>query len=77
MDQIKIIDFGSSLFYDNENKKLEEKIGSPYYIAPEVLAKKYGSKCDIWSIGVITYVILCGAPPFNGETDKEIISRVK
>lgn len=67
-DQIKIIDFGTSLVFD-ENKSLDEKLGTPYYIAPEVLAKKYGAKCDIWSIGVIAYIVLSGIPPFNGGTD--------
>lgn len=67
-DQIKIIDFGTSLVYD-PNKKLDEKLGTPYYIAPEVLGKSYGSKCDIWSIGVIVYILLSGIPPFNGKDD--------
>ena len=67
-DQIKIIDFGTSLIFD-ENKKLDEKLGTPYYIAPEVLAKNYGPKCDIWSCGVITYITLSGIPPFNGASD--------
>ena len=67
-DQIKIIDFGTSLVYD-ENKKLDEKLGTPYYIAPEVLAKNYGAKCDIWSCGVIVYIVLSGVPPFNGASD--------
>jgi calcium-dependent protein kinase len=75
-DQIKIIDFGTSLVYD-ETKKLDEKLGTPYYIAPEVLAKSYGSKCDIWSCGVITYITLSGIPPFNGASDQEIMKKVK
>jgi calcium-dependent protein kinase len=75
-DQIKIIDFGNSLVFD-ENKKLDEKLGTPYYIAPEVLAKNYGSKCDIWSCGVITYITLSGIPPFNGASDQEIMKKVK
>ena len=61
----------------DENKKLDEKLGTPYYIAPEVLAKNYGSKCDIWSVGVITYIVLSGIPPFNGATDQEIMKKVK
>jgi calcium-dependent protein kinase len=75
-DQIKIIDFGTSLVYD-PTKKLEEKLGTPYYIAPEVLNKNYGAKCDIWSIGVITYILLCGAPPFSGQTDNDIMKAVR
>ena len=75
-DQIKIIDFGTSLVFD-ENKKLDEKLGTPYYIAPEVLAKNYGPKCDIWSCGVIAYITLSGIPPFNGASDQEIMKKVK
>jgi len=75
-DQIKIIDFGTSLVYD-PNKKLDEKLGTPYYIAPEVLGKSYGSKCDIWSIGVIVYIVLSGVPPFNGKDDQEIMKAVR
>jgi len=75
-DQIKIIDFGTSLVID-DSKKLDEKLGTPYYIAPEVLAKNYGSKCDIWSCGVITYIVLSGIPPFNGASDQEIMKKVK
>jgi len=76
LDQIKIIDFGTSLVYDPE-KPLDEKLGTPYYIAPEVLNKNYNSKCDIWSVGVITYILLSGAPPFNGSDDKEIMKQVR
>ena len=65
---IKIIDFGTSLVV-KDGEKLDEKLGTPYYIAPEVLQKNYGAKCDIWSIGVITYIILSGIPPFNGASD--------
>mmetsp|Transcript_1019 Transcript_1019/g.1302 ORF Transcript_1019/g.1302 Transcript_1019/m.1302 type:complete len:258 (-) Transcript_1019:724-1497(-) len=75
-DQIKIIDFGTSLVYD-PNKKLDEKLGTPYYIAPEVLGKNYGAKCDIWSIGVIVYILLSGIPPFNGKDDQEIMKAVR
>ena len=75
-DQIKIIDFGTSLVYD-PSKQLDEKLGTPYYIAPEVLNKNYNSKCDIWSCGVITYILLSGMPPFNGQSDQEIMKKVR
>ena len=75
-DQIKIIDFGTSLVYD-PNRSLDEKLGTPYYIAPEVLNKNYDSKCDIWSCGVITYILLSGVPPFNGQSDQDIMKKVR
>ena len=75
-DQIKIIDFGTSLVYD-PNRNLDEKLGTPYYIAPEVLNKNYNEKCDIWSAGVITYITLSGMPPFNGQSDQEIMKKVR
>ena len=75
-DQIKIIDFGTSLVYDPA-RNLDEKLGTPYYIAPEVLNKNYNSKCDIWSCGVISYILLSGIPPFNGTTDQEIMKKVR
>ena len=75
-DQIKIIDFGTSLVYD-PNRNLDEKLGTPYYIAPEVLNKNYNEKCDIWSCGVITYILLSGMPPFNGQSDQDIMKKVR
>ena len=62
---IKVIDFGTSMVFD-PMKKMNQKFGTPYYIAPEVLKKKYDYKCDIWSSGVILYILLSGQPPFNG-----------
>ena len=73
---IKIIDFGTSNYY-NKNEKLSLKVGTPYYIAPEILKGTYNDKCDMWSLGVIMYILLSGTPPFYGPDDQTILSRVK
>ncbi len=73
---IKIIDWGTARFFD-KNKKMNKISGTPYYIAPEVLFEKYDEKCDVWSCGIIMYIILCGYPPFNGENDSEILAKIK
>ena len=75
-EQAKIIDFGTAQTFDPA-KQSKEQIGTPYYIAPEVLNKKYGKECDIWSTGVIAYILLSGLPPFNGSTDGEIMAAIK
>mmetsp|Transcript_14374 Transcript_14374/g.38504 ORF Transcript_14374/g.38504 Transcript_14374/m.38504 type:complete len:612 (+) Transcript_14374:88-1923(+) len=51
--------------------------GTPYYVAPEVLAGKYGNKCDVWSIGCIAYLLLSGRPPFNGVNTESILAEVR
>jgi calcium-dependent protein kinase len=73
---IKIIDFGLSQSI-NLNKMLSSKVGTAYYVAPEILAGKYTEKCDIWSAGVILYILLSGEPPFNGPNDRIIYSKIK
>ena len=73
---IKIIDFGTAKIFERK-KKEKEIIGSSYYIAPEVLKKNYNEKCDTWSVGVILYMTLTGVPPFDGESDEDIITRIK
>ena len=73
--KVTIIDFGTSGIIDPA-KKMSQKYGTPYYIAPEVLKKNYDQKCDLWSVGVILFILLCGYPPFNGPNDKHIIQAV-
>ena len=73
---MKVIDFGTSIEYDPK-QKLRARLGTAYYIAPEVLRGEYDEKCDVWSCGVILYILLCGYPPFNGDTDAQIFDRIK
>jgi calcium-dependent protein kinase len=63
--ELKVIDFGASQAFD-DRQKMNRALGTALYVAPEVLKKSYDEKCDIWSIGVILYLILCGYPPFHG-----------
>ena len=73
--EIKLIDFGLSRKYDKE-QKMHSILGTPYYVAPEVLKGEYDEKCDIWSIGAMTYLMLCGEPPFNGNSNNEIFRKI-
>lgn len=72
---LKIIDFGTSKKV-MESERMKSKMGTPYYIAPEVLNLNYDIRCDIWSAGVILYILFCGYPPFNGSTDEKIMKRI-
>ncbi len=72
---LKVIDFGTSQVFDPE-AKMNQTYGTPYYIAPEILKGEYNEKCDIWSCGVILYILLCGRPPFDGDNDDEILETV-
>jgi calcium-dependent protein kinase len=56
---------------------MTQTYGTAYYIAPEVLNSEYNEKCDIWSVGVILFILLSGRPPFDGNDDKEIIKNVR
>ena len=72
---LKIIDFGLAIKKQKE-EQLHTILGTPYYIAPEVLKGNYNEKCDIWSIGAITYFMLVGEEPFKGISDSEVFARI-
>ena len=74
--QIKLIDFGTAKIF-KPGKKMNKFIGTSYYIAPEVLKERYDEKCDIWSCGVILFILLCGYPPFNGNTNVDIFHAIQ
>eukprot|EP00986_Skeletonema_menzelii_P004273 scaffold1452_cov96-Skeletonema_menzelii.AAC.8 len=74
-NSIRLIDFGLSREYNFEvDGYMSNPVGTSYYVAPECLEGKYTQSCDVWSVGIITYILLCGYPPFNGANDDEIKS---
>ncbi|KAI0530551.1 hypothetical protein KFK09_000095 [Dendrobium nobile] len=72
---LKATDFGLSDFIKPE-KRFHDIVGSAYYVAPEVLKRKSGPESDVWSIGVITYILLCGRRPFWDKTEDGIFREV-
>ena len=72
---IRVIDFGLSQVISPE-KKLKTRVGTAYYVSPEILKGDYTEKCDVWSAGVILYIFLSGDPPFNGPNDSAIYSKI-
>ncbi|OIT21163.1 PREDICTED: phosphoenolpyruvate carboxylase kinase 1-like [Nicotiana attenuata] len=77
-DRLKLADFGSAeWFVGCEGGLMSGVVGTPYYVAPEVLmGKEYNEKVDVWSAGVILYIMLSGVPPFYGETPTETFQAV-
>ena len=74
--QVKLIDFGTAKIFEKGHQE-NKYVGSSYYMAPEIIKRKYDEKCDLWSIGVILYILLTGRPPFDGNDDEEILENVK
>ena len=74
--ELKIIDFGMSVLV-LPAVKMTSFVGTPYYLAPEVLQGTYSIQCDVWSLGVIMYLILCATQPFEGDDMGEIFYRIK
>jgi len=83
-NSIKVIDFGIAGRFEHKPSEQDTDVpclrtmaGTAYYVAPEVLTGKYSEKCDVWSSGVILYILLSGTPPFGGNDDQEIMKAVK
>ncbi|EYU35947.1 hypothetical protein ABFS82_14G222300 [Erythranthe guttata] len=72
---LKATDFGLSVFY-KEGELFKDIVGSAYYIAPEVLKRRYGPEVDIWSVGVMLYILLSGVPPFWAESETGIFNAI-
>ena len=72
---MKAIDFGLSDFI-RPDERLNDIVGSAYYVAPEVLHRSYSMRADVWSVGVITYILLCGSRPFWARTESGIFRAV-
>mmetsp|Transcript_13673 Transcript_13673/g.13393 ORF Transcript_13673/g.13393 Transcript_13673/m.13393 type:complete len:153 (+) Transcript_13673:563-1021(+) len=85
-ESLKLIDFGlsSSIYIPRNEPKQQGKdflnmktiVGTVWYMAPEIYSKQYTEKCDVWSAGVMLYIMLCGYPPFFGESKNEIKDQV-
>jgi calcium-dependent protein kinase len=74
---VKLIDFGLSKLLGMNNRVMLTKLGTPYYISPEVLEGSYDKRCDLWSVGVIAYIFLSGSPPFNGKNETEVFNKIR
>ena len=75
--EIKLIDFGCSKIFNKRGERKSGIIGTSIYCSPEVIDDLYDEKCDEWACGVLMYLLLCGEPPFNGETEEEIFEKIK
>ncbi len=75
---VKLIDFGLARRHRKGiDASMSNPVGTAYYMSPELLRGKYDQSCDVWSIGIVAYILLCGYPPFNGEDDPQIFETIK
>ena len=74
---VKLTDFGFATAYDKDGDGLKTVLGTPYYMAPEIVKKRpYGPGVDVWSVGVICHILLSGHAPFHGKTKDEIAASI-
>lgn len=73
---LKLVDFGAARKFAG-NLPMKTVIGSPFYIAPQVLMRCYDNKSDLWSCGVLMYIFLCGKPPFPGRDEAEVFRHIR
>ena len=70
----KLIDFGLAEY---STKFQHLMVGTPYYMAPEVIDQPHKERCDIWSLGVLIYVLLTGYRPFEADTREEVLRKIQ
>jgi len=77
--EIMLCDFGFAKKLDEEQvTELQTACGTPGYVAPEVISRQpYGAACDVWSLGVVAYILLCGYPPFRADNKKQLFQRIR
>ena len=74
---IKLADFGFARLYDDKGQTMSTTCGTPEYVAPEVLKQKgYGCECDVWSMGVVLYIMLCGYAPFHNDNVQRLFQQI-
>lgn len=76
-EAVKLIDFGLAKRTANKLRKMRTIAGTPYFIAPEVIDGNYGRECDIWSLGVVLFMMVNGTYPFLGQNHTEVFKRIK
>ena len=74
---VRLIDFGLSRIHREGDAPMSNPVGTSYYMSPELLQRQYDRSTDVWSIGIIAYILLCGYPPFNGGSDPQIHDSIR
>jgi calcium-dependent protein kinase len=75
--KVRIIDFGlSKQVVEGKSRQMTTQMGTPYYLCPELIKGIYNFKCDIWSVGIITYLMLCGTLPFHGSNQPKLFEKI-